>query len=298
MSLNRKDVAFPTVDGITLKGWFFPASDRNGPCVIMTPGLTALKEHFVDRFAMAFQEAGIHALLYDPRGFGESNGQRYDSDPVKAQDDYLDAFNYVTSLQEVDSNRVAYWGSSYSGGVAVTAAAIDHRIKAIIIQAPFVSGELQFETHMDFLAEVLQDRARVCAGEEWPLTRLVASTLEEAEAGTAKVLLSDAVAYQYFEDSHAQGGNWENKITTMTLMRMLRFEPIQYIHRIAPTPFLMVLGDNDVSVLTSHQLQAFAKAREPKQLHILKNCGHFGPYRFDSFEENIAIQLEFLKKHL
>lgn len=39
MSLNRRDVAFPTVDGITLKGWFFPASDRNGPCVIMTPGV-------------------------------------------------------------------------------------------------------------------------------------------------------------------------------------------------------------------------------------------------------------------
>lgn len=39
MSLNRRDVEFPTVDGITLKGWFFPASDRNGPCVIMTPGV-------------------------------------------------------------------------------------------------------------------------------------------------------------------------------------------------------------------------------------------------------------------
>lgn len=39
MSLNRRDVAFPTVDGITLKGWFFPASDRHGPCVIMTPGV-------------------------------------------------------------------------------------------------------------------------------------------------------------------------------------------------------------------------------------------------------------------
>lgn len=247
---------------------------------------------------MAFQGAGFHALLYDPRGFGESSGRRFDSDPVKAQDDYLDAFNYAASLPEVDSERIAYWGSSYSGGVAVTAAAIDHRIKAIVIQAPFVSGELQFEKHMDFLPQVLQDRACICAGEEWPLTRLVSSTPQEAEAGTAKVLLSDAVAYHYFQDSQAQGGNWENKITTMTLLRMLRFEPIQYIHRIAPTPFLMVLGDNDTSVLTSHQLHTYGKAREPKQLHILKNCGHFGPYRFDIFEENIAIQIDFLRKHL
>ncbi|KAH8800315.1 Alpha/Beta hydrolase protein [Xylogone sp. PMI_703] len=260
--------------------------------------LTALKEHFVDRFAIAFQEAGFHALLYDSRGFGESGGQRFDSDPVKAQDDYLDAFNYAASLPEVDPERIAYWGSSYSGGVAVTAAAIDHRIKAIIIQAPFVSGELQLETHMDFLPGVLQDRTRICAGEEYPLTRLVSSSLEEAQAGTAKVILSDEVAFRYFQDSHTQGGNWENKITTMTLLRMLRFEPIQYIHRIAPTPFLMVIGENDVSVLTSHQLKAFEKAREPKQLHVLKKCGHFGPYRGDSFVENIKVQIQSLKKHL
>ncbi|RFU30920.1 hypothetical protein B7463_g5401, partial [Scytalidium lignicola] len=298
MYTDRRDVTFLTTDGITLKGWFFPAGLEKGPCVIMTPGLTALKGHFVDGFAAAFQKAGFHALLYDNRGFGESGGHRFDADPIKAQDDYLDAFDYAASLPEVDSERIAYWGSSFSGGVAVAAAAIDHRIKALVIQAPFVSGELQFETHMGFFPGVLQDRARIRAGEEMPLTRLVASTIEEATAETANVLLRDAVAFRYFQDSHAQGGNWENKMTTMSLFRALRFEPIKYIHRITPTPFLMVLGDKDVSVLTSHQLQAFELAREPKQLHILKNCGHFGPYRGDFFKENVAVQIEFLKKHV
>ncbi|KAK5991838.1 Thiohydrolase [Cladobotryum mycophilum] len=298
MATHHRDITFSTTDGVTLKGWFFLAGSDKGPCIIMTPGLTALKEHFVDGFAIAFQNAGFHALLYDNRGFGESGGRRFDADPVKAQDDYLDAFDYVASLSEVDPERIVYWGSSFSGGVAVTAAAIDHRIKACIIQAPFVSGELMMDTGTGFLDGILNDRAKIRAGEEWPHTRLIASTLEEAEAGNAHVVLRDTVAFQYFQDSQAQGGKWENKLTTMSLFRMLRFEPIKYIHRIAPTPFLMVLGDKDVSVLTSHQLQAFELARGIKQLHILKGCGHFGPYRGGSFKENVAVQIEFLKKYV
>lgn len=39
MSPNRRDVAFSTVDGITLKGWLFLAGEKKGPCIIMTPGV-------------------------------------------------------------------------------------------------------------------------------------------------------------------------------------------------------------------------------------------------------------------
>lgn len=180
----------------------------------------------------------------------------------------------------------------------MSAAAIDRRIKAVVVQAPFVSGEVQLETRMEMLPAIYKDRAATRAGEEWPLTGIVASTLEEAEQGLARAILSDAVAYKYFQDSCERGGNWENRLTTMSVFRMLRFEPIKYIHRIAPTPLLMVLGDRDVSVLTSHQLETFELAREPKQLHILKDCSHFGPYRGKTFEENIVVQIEFLKKHL
>jgi hypothetical protein len=35
---SREDVEFKTVDGLTLRGWLFPA-DKKGPAIIMTPGV-------------------------------------------------------------------------------------------------------------------------------------------------------------------------------------------------------------------------------------------------------------------
>ncbi|KAL7896888.1 Alpha/Beta hydrolase protein [Trichoderma sp. TUCIM 5745] len=263
----------------------------------MTHGITALKEHFLDNFALEFQKAGFNVLVFDNRGFGESGGRRYDADPVRFQDDYIEAFDYVASLPQVDSERIVYWGTSYSGGVAITAAAIDRRVKAVIVQVPFVSGELLLGTGQPFLDMAQQERAKIRSGEEWSLTPVVASTLEEAEAGTAPVILRDAASFRFFQDAAEQGGNWENKLTTMSLFRLLRFEPIRYIHRIAPTPLLMVVGEKDDSLL-SLDLQAFGLAQGPKQLHLLKDCGHFDQYRGDRFEENIAVQIAFLKKYV
>lgn len=236
-------------------------------------------------------------MLYDNRGFGESGGRRYDADPVKQQDDYIDAFDYAASLSEVDPERIVFWGASLAGGVAISAAAIDRRVKAVITLVPFVSGELLIGAGQPILDMAQRDRAKIRNGEEWPITRVAASTIEEAEAGTAPVTLPDAASFRFFQDAAMQGGNWENKITTMSLFRFIRFEPIRYIHRIAPTPLLMIVGEKDETLL-SYQLQAFGLAQGTKQLHMLKGGTHFNHYKGELAEESLAVQVEFLKRYV
>lgn len=75
---------------------------------------------------------------------------------------------------------------------------------------------------------------------------------------------------------------------------MLGFEGQAVIHRIAPTPSLMVVPGNDITVRASSQLQAFAKTKEPKELHYMEGLGHFDVY-LDGFEETMN---EFLHKHI
>jgi len=36
--MSRLDVSFPTLDGLTLRGWLYPASKR-GPGIIVSPGV-------------------------------------------------------------------------------------------------------------------------------------------------------------------------------------------------------------------------------------------------------------------
>ncbi|PTB78910.1 alpha/beta-hydrolase [Trichoderma longibrachiatum ATCC 18648] len=297
MSEHRRNISFQTTDGVTLKGWFFPASSGRNPCVILTHGISALKEHFIDQTALELRRQGFNALLYDNRGFGESGGRRFDVDPIRAQDDYVDAFDYAASLPEVDPERIVFWGVSLSGGVAISAAAIDRRVKAVVAVVPFVSGELLMCTGHSILDMAQRDRAKILKGEDWPLTGVIASTLEEAEAGTAPVILRDAVSYRFFQRAAAQGGHWENKITTMSLFRLLRFEPIRYVHRVAPTPLLMIVGEKDETLL-SPQLQAFGLAREPKYLHILKGGDHFNHYQGEIGAESLGVQVEFLKRYV
>lgn len=47
---------------------------------------------------------------------------------------------------------------------------------------------------------------------------------------------------------------------------------------ISPTPLLMTIAEKDVLTPTHIALDVYSKAKEPKQLNILKGAGHFDGY--------------------
>ena len=59
----------------------------------------------------------------------------------------------------------------------------------------------------------------------------------------------------------------------------------------------MIVMDNDVVTPTDLALGAFARAKEPKQLHILPG-GHFDPYNGQLFDKNAPVQARFLLDYL
>ncbi|KAJ5529902.1 hypothetical protein N7527_003295 [Penicillium freii] len=181
----------------------------------------------------------------------------------------------AVSLTEED---LMLQGTSFSGGNVIYAAAIDKRIKTAVVQCPAVSGETRSLAFQDRIPELFADRARIAAGEPRDRVPCIAPDRENAKIGSAAALFPDLHAYDAFEgiDKCAQA----------------------IIHRIAPTPLLMVVLGNDVTVRTSSQLAAFRKAREPKELVFLDKAGHFDIYRGEYFERNIAAQIQFLKAHL
>lgn len=211
------------------------------------------------------------------------------------QTDYYDAFNFATTLPGVDAERIVYWGTSFSGGNVIYAAAVDKRIKAAIVQCPAVSGETRSLAFADRIPALFADRARIVNDEAGGRVPCIAPDLESAKAGSAPVLFPDLHAYQSFEGIHECGGRWENWVTQQTQLHILEFEAQSMIHRISPTPLLMVVPGNDRTVLTSSQLVAFGKAEAPKQLVFLEDAGHFDVYLGDVFERNIAAQIEFLR---
>ncbi|MDT7628850.1 MAG: hypothetical protein QOI50_780, partial [Pseudonocardiales bacterium] len=73
---------------------------------------------YLDQFAEVFAAAGLAVLLYDNRGFGDSDAAagkpRYEIDPWEQIRDYQHAITYAQNRPEVDPDRIAVWGTSFS----------------------------------------------------------------------------------------------------------------------------------------------------------------------------------------
>ena len=70
---TRLDVAFPS-DGDDCKAWLFMPVAECPPLVILGHGLGATREFGLEPYARRFAEAGMAALVFTYRHFGDSGG--------------------------------------------------------------------------------------------------------------------------------------------------------------------------------------------------------------------------------
>jgi len=289
----RKDIEFK-VDDITLRGWFYSPTTTPAPCIIMTHGFSALKEHALDKFAASFAEAGMCVLVYDNRNFGDSDGQpRLEVDPVAQIRDMRNAITYVRSLDAVNPDKIGIWGTSFSGGVVIAVAGIDKRVSCVVSQVPFISGHHKFLRNMK--------------PEDWEKTRKKYDADRQARyegnpPATVAVVTNDTVnlpaimkqpsAYSFFTSVK----KWPNQVTLRSVENSGEFEPITYIKQISPTPILFIVANKDTVNVTDLTLDAYSKAFEPKKLQMIEG-DHFVPYN-EQFSICVKAAREWFEEHL
>lgn len=259
--------------------------------------MSGTKEHFLDRFAERFQKAGFAALVFDHRYWGASDGlPRHHTNHYEQTQDTHDVIYYASRRPDVDPTRIVLWGSSYSGGIAIMAGAVDPRVKAVVTQVPSVTGST---TRKRLPAEVLDriyaDRGATTTSNPtyipvWP------ESLEQARTPGNGVLLGTEECWDHHQVVQRFGHEKENKITLQSMFHAIRSEPRAFICSISPRPLFMAVGAKDSILSPQLQLEAFDQAGEPKQFLEL-DCGHFGAYR-SHFEENVSAQIRFLEKYL
>lgn len=284
----REDVQFRTRDGTQLKGWFYTPAEGSAPfpCIIMTHGLTGQIVHGLHAFAERFAQAGFAVLAYDHRGWGGSGGEpRQETNPFLQMQDGRDAITYVGLRPDVDSSRIGLWGTSYSGGVALTIAAADRRIRCVVALVPVVTGSGMLKR---LVGEMNMDAH---------LRDLYAA--RDAEARGEGIQYRQATSYKetlaWFEKADPDKV-WDNRITTVSHDMTFEFEPGDSIHRISPTPLLMIIADHDTRVCTDLQLEAYSRALEPKRLVMIQG-GHYQPY-IEKFSEAAEPATQWFLQHL
>jgi uncharacterized protein len=134
------------------------STDKALPTIILCHGWGGVAQQLRPQ-AVAFARAGYFVVTFDYRGWGPSEGRlaatkplargkagepiaaevteiREIVDPLDQTTDLANAIHWVHGEKQCDKERIGLWGTSYSGGHVVYAAARDARVKATVSQVP------------------------------------------------------------------------------------------------------------------------------------------------------------------
>src|ERR1700733_14891156 len=106
------------LSGDACAAWLYPAEGNatTAPMLVMAHGLSGPRRDRLGPFAERFARAGIAALVFDHRGFGDSAGEPDLFHPARQLEDWQAAIAYARSLPGIDASRIATFGSSMGAG--------------------------------------------------------------------------------------------------------------------------------------------------------------------------------------
>lgn len=145
--LQYERVAFPTADGLTLRGWFIPAASPEGAS--RESGAVGCRATMVVGHGYPFDKANIlshvlflhgrfNLLLIDFRYFGESEGL-YTTAGLLETRDVEASVAYLKERTDVDPQRIGAMGFSMSAAAFILARHPD--IRAIVADSSYASLE-------------------------------------------------------------------------------------------------------------------------------------------------------------
>jgi uncharacterized protein len=289
----RLDVAFSSA-GDECRGWLFTPDAERPPLVILGHGLGATREFGLEPYARRFADAGIAALVFTYRHFGDSGGQpRQLLDIERQLADWAAALSYARSLDGIDRERIALWGTSFGGGHVIEAAARDGAVAAVVSQCPFTDG-----------------LAGLRAASPRSLVRAVVPALRDELARLRKkppVLVPlvgphGSAALMTSPDSEPgyralipPGVHFENGVSARFINHVGLYRPGRSARKVA-APILFCICDEDAvaPAETALRYAATAPRSEVKRYPV----GHFDIYLGEPFEHAVRDQTDFLVRHL
>src|SRR6266567_420366 len=145
--VNHEKVSFYNRLGINLVGdLYIPKSidrSKKSPAIIVGHPFGGVKEQTSGLYAQQMAERGFVTLAFDNSYGGESGGQpRAIASPEAFVEDFSAAVDHLGSNSMVDRDRIGVIGVCASGGWAVSAAQIDHRIRALATVSMYDMGRL------------------------------------------------------------------------------------------------------------------------------------------------------------
>ena len=265
--VDHRKAVFKNRYGITLAADVYTpkgASDKL-PAIAVCGPFGAVKEQVSGLYAQHMAERGFLAVAFDPSYTGESGGQPcYVASPDINTEDFCAAVDFLTTLENVDENRIGIIGICGWGGMALNAAAVDTRIKAAVASTMYDMSRVTARGYFDSLdasgraklRRELNAQRSIDAKNGYPA---LAGGLPDVLPPDAPQFVKDYFAYYktprgYHKRSLNSNGGW-NKTSALSFLNM---------------PLLSYAGEIEGAVLIIHGEKAHSRYFSEDAFKMLK----------------------------
>jgi dipeptidyl aminopeptidase/acylaminoacyl peptidase len=261
-------------EGERIAGLWRVPDDAGGPlrAIVQGPGWLGLKDaNLYVRYHEALTAAGFGVLIFDYRGFGDSEGAR-ELSPARQLQDLRNAVTYLQTREDVVPDAIGAFGSGGTGGGnAVLLAGVDERVHAVVSQLPVADGRdwlhrMRSESDwLAFLGALEEDRRlRVLTGSGRRVHPREEIMVPSAERRTTKVKadVDDRIP---------------SDVSLAAADEILDYRPIDAASRLT-TPLLVVGVEGDATTPTDHAVALYEAARGPRRLVMQRHTTHYAAY--------------------
>lgn len=283
--VDHRKVTFKNRYGIMLAADLYvpkqQASARLHALAVSGP-FGAVKEQSSGLYAQTMAERGFVALAFDPSYTGESGGEpRNVASPDINTEDFSAAVDFLGLQPIVDRERIGIVGICGWGGMALAAAAVDKRIKAVATSTMYDMTRVMSKGYNDTVT--LEQRTQTLeqlSRQRWQDAERGAPAygpaLNELKGGEAQFLVDYHDYYKTPRGFHPRAINSNASWTVTTPLSFMNFPLLTYVKEITPRPVLLIHGEKAHSRYFSET--AYAAAAEPKELLIVPGAVHTDLY--------------------
>jgi len=285
--------------GLSLAGHIYRpsgiAATARTPGIVMGGPFASVKEQTLPHYAERFAAAGYTVLTFDPRNFGESEGEpRYHFSPDQMIEDFADSVRSMIARDDIDAERIAIVGVCLGGGYAISTAARLKHVKAVVSIAGGYNIGGSFQQFMGvegFAGYYGRVNALVMEQYRTGKVQYIPTTARSLSTDIPVAGLPNEEAYSYYDRTYrADAPNWSDRITAASLETFFLYNSIVHAPLVAPAPLLIIHGTKDLMLPPEYAQQAYEAAIGPKELIWIETHNHIELYDQNPYVNEAAAQ--------
>lgn len=209
---------------------------------------------------------------------------------------------FLKADPRIDAQKIIYWGFSFAGAIALCAAALDKRAKAVIAINPLTVWDLPLNKRTKVLAKAMQDRESQLAGNEaFRLPMLTENGENPAGFGAGGVGEEEV---KLVREAKEKIVGFEDTTTLQTYYHIVSWSPFEVVRLMGKTAVLLISAAEDRISPVERQREVYLEALKGEEcgesgerdIFVVEGRGHMDILDGESLAAAMEKQVDFVRK--